>query len=293
MKGRGITMKKILVNEALVERDNVKIDIEDRGYQFGDGVYEVIRVYNGRLFTKDEHLNRLYESAEKISLTIPYPQETLSERIEQLIAVNQLQTGIVYLQITRGTAPRQHAFPSKETAPTFVAYTNEMSRNEAAMAKGAMGLLVEDVRWLRCDIKSLNLLGNILAKQKATEAGCIEAIMHRGETVMEGSSSNMFIVKAGQLLTHPATNLILNGITRQVVLKLCEENNIDYTETPFSVQELLDAEEVFLTSTTSEVIPLIQIDGKQISNGAVGPITKKLQQLFTKRIKVECGLTHV
>lgn len=278
-------MEKIIFNGEIVEKSEVNIDIEDRGYQFGDGIYEVIRVYNGHLFTKDEHIQRLYESAEKISIRIPFSKKDLMQRLEELVETNQLDTGIIYLQITRGTYTRQHGFPSEEIIPTYVAYTREMPTPQVSMDNGVKGLLVEDIRWLRCDIKSLNLLGNILAKQKAAEAGCYEAIQHRGEEITEGSSSNVFIVKDNCVITRPATNLILNGITRQVILKLCKENGIEYKEQIFSVNDLKQADEVFISSTTSEVMPIVQINELQINSGTPGKVTKKLQNLFKREIE--------
>ncbi|MGE8206273.1 D-amino-acid transaminase [Heyndrickxia sp. NPDC080065] len=278
-------MGKIIFNGKIVDRSEVSIDIEDRGYQFGDGVYEVIRVYNGKLFTKIEHVNRLYESAEKVAITIPYEKAELVQTLEELVAINNLVTGIIYLQLTRGNFPRQHGFPSSDVPPTYVAYTREMPIPQASLDKGVRGLLIEDIRWLRCDIKSLNLLGNILAKQKAAEAGCYEAIQHRGEEITEGSSSNVFIVKGNCLMTHPATNLILNGITRRVILKICKENDITYKEEVFTVNDLMNANEVFVSSTTSEVMPVVQVNDKIIASGTPGPITRKLQQFFKQEIE--------
>ncbi|PTY80074.1 D-amino-acid transaminase [Heyndrickxia sporothermodurans] len=277
-------MENIIFNGEIIERSKVNIDIEDRGYQFGDGVYEVIRVYSGKLFTKEEHINRLYESAEKISIQIPYEKLELIQTLEELVQVNQLDTGIIYLQLTRGSFPRQHGFPKSDVPPVYVAYTREMPIPKVSMDEGVKGLLIEDIRWLRCDIKSLNLLGNILAKQKAAESGCFEAIQHRGEEVTEGSSSNVFIVKDNCLITRPVSNLILNGITRQVIIKLCQENGISFKEEIFTIDDLLEADEVFISSTTSEVMPIIQVNEKVISTGKPGKITRKLQQLFQQKI---------
>lgn len=209
-------MEYVIVGGEIVDREIATVDIEDRGYQFGDGVYEVIRVYNGKMFTAKEHLNRLQESAEKISIQIPYQPSELEEMLKGLIEKNGLANGIIYMQFTRGTSPRNHAFPHN-VAPTFVAYTRKVDRPVSSMQEGIKAIFIEDIRWLRCDIKSLNLLGNLLAKQKAVEAGCFEAIQHRGNIVTEGSSSNVAIVKNGTVITHPANNLILNGITRQKV----------------------------------------------------------------------------
>ncbi|WP_456273680.1 D-amino-acid transaminase [Bacillus sp. AK031] len=281
-------MDNVILNGQIIDRDKAKVDIEDRGYQFGDGIYEVIRVYNGKLFTVDEHLERLYQSAEKISMAISYTLEELKGLFTSLVQRNNIKDGIVYLQFTRGVAARQHHFPDQSVNPAFSAYTKKMERPKEKLENGVQAKLVEDVRWLRCDIKSLNLLGNIMAKQEAAEAGCFEAILHRGDTIMEGSSSNMFIVKDGAVKTHPATNLILNGITRRVILEICKEQGITVKEEEFTIEELLAADEIFLASTTSEVMPIVKI-GNEFSLESPGEITKKLQSQFEAKIVEQCG----
>lgn len=286
-------MEFVILNGEFIERSEAKVDIEDRGYQFGDGVYEVLRVYNGKIFTAKEHLERLLKSGQKIDLNIPYTADELEKLIEELIIKNELELGIIYMQFTRGASPRNHAYPGAEVTPALSAYTREMKRPMNNMLHGVKSILVEDIRWLRCDIKSLNLLGNVMAKQKAAEAGSYEAIQHRGETVTEGSSSNIYIVKDGKVHTHPATNLILNGITRRKILEICTTNRIEVNETAFSLDDLQQAEEVFLTSTTSEIIPITEIEGKPVGSGIPGPVTKKLQELFEKEIERECGTFSV
>jgi D-alanine transaminase len=281
-------LDNVILNGQIIDRDKAKVDIEDRGYQFGDGIYEVIRVYNGKLFTVDEHLERLYQSAEKISMTISYTLEELKGLFTSLVQRNNLKDGIVYLQFTRGVAARQHHFPQSNVEAAFSAYTKEMERPKDKLENGVHAKLVEDVRWLRCDIKSLNLLGNIMAKQEAAEAGCFEAILHRGDTIMEGSSSNMFIVKDGAVKTHPATNLILNGITRRVILDICQEQGITVKEEEFTIEELLAADEIFLASTTSEVMPIVKVESGFTSESP-GEITKKLQSQFEVKIAEQCG----
>ncbi|MGG7621068.1 D-amino-acid transaminase [Bacillus coreaensis] len=281
-------MEYVIVGGEIVDREIATVDIEDRGYQFGDGVYEVIRVYNGKMFTAKEHLNRLQESAEKISIQIPYQPSELEEMLKGLIEKNGLANGIIYMQFTRGASPRNHAFPHN-VAPTFVAYTRKVDRPVSSMQEGIKAIFIEDIRWLRCDIKSLNLLGNLLAKQKAVEAGCFEAIQHRGNIVTEGSSSNVAIVKNGTVITHPANNLILNGITRQKVKQVCEQNQIPFEEREFTVEEVLRADEVFLSGTTVEVTPIVEVEKKKISEGTPGEVTKKLQQLIKDEIEKECG----
>lgn len=281
-------MEYVIVGGELLERSLATVDVEDRGYQFGDGVYEVIRVYNGRMFTGKEHLDRLHESAEKIGIKIPYETVELEQMLERLIEKNGLTLGTIYMQFTRGTSPRNHAFPSNVT-PTFVAYTRKVDRPVGSMEEGVKAILVEDIRWLRCDIKSLNLLGNLLAKQKAVEAGCFEAIQHREQVVTEGSLSNISIVVNGVVRTHPANNLILNGISRQKVKVICDRDGIPFIEEAFTVEELRKADEVFLTGTTVEVTPIIEVEKQLIANGRPGEMTKKLQKLLEAEIEKECG----
>ncbi|MGN7178796.1 D-amino-acid transaminase [Paenibacillus sp. FSL R5-0490] len=282
-------MEYVILNGDLIERSKAKVDIEDRGYQFGDGVYEVIRVYNGKMFTADEHLERLLESGKKIELNIPYSKDQLKQMLIEMIERNNLELGIVYMQFSRGTSPRNHAYPGADVAPVLTAYTRETTRPVESMRNGVKAILIEDIRWLRCDIKSLNLLGNIMAKQKAAQSGSFEAIQHRGDTVTEGSSSNIAIVKDGTLYTHPATNLILNGITRRKINEICRETGIALKESAFTKEDLLAADEVFMSSTSAEVTPIIEIEGKLIGNGSPGPITNKLQNLFEESIEKQCG----
>lgn len=282
-------MEKVIFDGQLINRSEASVDIEDRGYQFGDGVYEVIRVYNGKMFTSKEHLQRLFESGKKIGMDIPYGLDEIKAMLEDLIQANNLTLGTVYLQVTRGVAPRNHMFPSSDVKPMFVAYTREVARPEENMMNGVKTISVEDIRWLLCDIKSLNLLGNLLAKQKAADAGCFEAIQHRNGTVTEGSLSNVSIVVDGVVKTHPANHLILNGISRQVMLKTCEKAGIPFAEKSYTLDELKNADEVFLTGTTVEVMPIIEVDGQRIGNGKPGEITKKLQELFKAEIEEQCG----
>lgn len=281
-------MDYIVHNGALSKRETIAIDIEDRGYQFGDGIYEVIRIYNGKLFAWEGHSRRLFASAQKIGIEIPYSPKRLKEIIEELVLKNELTTGTVYLQFTRGVSPRNHAFPGKEVVPTFIAYTRESERPVVLMESGAEVCIIEDKRWLNCDIKSLNLLGNILAFEEAVKQGCKEAILNRDGMITEGSHTNVSIIKDGILITHPANNLILNGITRQLVLMLCEELSIPYEERPFTPGELMSADEVFLSGTTLEIIPVVKTNGQAVGK-APYTTTRKLQKAFLAKIENECG----
>jgi D-alanine transaminase len=288
-----MTEGTLFLNGDYVKRSGAKVDIEDRGYQFGDGIYEVVRVYNGNVFTMDEHMERLYQSADKMKLKIPFELKEFTSIVFKLIELNDVHEGIVYIQVSRGVSPRQHHFPAKDTAGSVTAYTKEFKRPVKSLDEGVTTTLVEDIRWLRCDIKSLNLLGNILAKEEAASGGHFEAIQHRGETVTEGSSSNAFMVKDGVVYTHPATNLILNGITRRVIKELADRNGVKFVEKIFTVDELLSADELFIASTTSEVMPVVKVDETVIGQGAPGPVTRKLQELFTERIEKDCKKLQV
>ncbi|WP_423798008.1 D-amino-acid transaminase [Neobacillus sp. SAB-20_R2A] len=273
-------MNYVLENDQIVPKEHVKTDFLDRAYVFGDGVYEVIGVYNGVPFKLDRHLARLQDSADQIQLTLPYNIGVLKEKLLQLQEKNHLVTGFIYLQISRGVAPRTHHFPKPEVLPKLIAHVTETTRlPEDFYTNGVKTMLVEDVRWLRCNIKSLNLLPNILAKETAVKNNCFEAILHRGETITEGSSSNVFVVKDNKLYTHPAKDFILNGITRSTVLEICKKNDMEVVETTFNKEFLLNADEAFLTVTFLGIIPIRQVDEKTIE---IGGITKKIQSELEK-----------
>lgn len=279
-------MNWILHNEEFIREEELNISKEDRGYQFGDGIYEVIRVYEGDLFTAEEHIDRFYESAEKIKITIPYTKDVFHKLLYDLVEMNEINNGQIYVQVTRGQATRQHHFPI-ETSPVVVGYTKTVERPLELMTNGVKATFIEDVRWLRCDIKSLNLLGNVMAKQEAHEKGCYEAILHRGEVITEGSSSNMYGVKNGIIYTHPATNLILNGITRRVILKLSQELGLEVKEEAFTKEQTKEMDEFFMSSTTAEIIPVVEIDGEKVGKGVPGELTKNLQHLFELNLKLK------
>lgn len=235
-------------------------------------------------FTYDEHIERLYASAAKIDLVIPYSKPELRALVDSLMKANNIGTGNVYLQITRGEqSPRNHVIPSTPPEAVLTASASEVPRDTTLFENGRKAILEEDVRWLRCDIKSLNLLGNSIAKNKAHQAGAFEAILHRGENVTEGSAANAYMIKDGKLMTHASNNLILEGITRQIILRVAEENGIPVVESGFTLTDLAAADEVFISSTTIEVTPIVEIDGKVVGDGKRGPITKKIARRLYKR----------
>lgn len=270
----------ILINDKLVSREEVTVDIEDRGYQFGDGIYEVVRFYNGKPFKLDEHLIRLERSAKEIRLSLPFPIEVVKMKTIELAEKNSLNNGIIYMQITRGIAPRNHAFP-QEAKSILTAYTKEIKDNKQDSLVGIKVITVDDIRWLRCDIKSINLLGNVLAKQQAIENGAKEAIQIRNGSITEGSSSNFFIIKDGKIYTHPANNLILRGITRDVIESIAKAKAIPFVEGEFSLEDVYNADEAFVASTTFEITPVIQINNIKLSD-EIGPITKVLLEEFNR-----------
>jgi D-alanine transaminase len=269
-------------NRFLAENE-VRISPEDRGYYFGDGVYEVFRVYGGRLFEAEAHLARLRRSADGIRLPLSHADGDWLPKLNELIRLNDLREGTLYLQITRGSAPRNHLFPSS-AEPVVMAYCTEVSRPLAAMEAGYAAITLPDTRWLHCDFKTLNLLANVLAKQAAADRGAADAILHRDGTVTESSASNVMIVRQGRLLTHPANQLILHGVTRAVVLRLAVQAGIPAEERPFTLEELFTADEVLLTGTTIEIMPVISVDGQRIGSGAPGPVTRRLQREFERLI---------
>ncbi|WP_342535943.1 D-amino-acid transaminase [Sporosarcina sp. FSL K6-3508] len=275
-----------------LQEEQMNLSMNDRGYVFGDGVYEVIKVYDGVLYTAEEHMERLLESAAKIRLTLPYTLEQLVGIAERLLQENELSVGHIYLQVTRGIAPRVHQFPDHSVSPVLTGYTVENPRPLEQLDKGAAMKSVEDMRWLRCDIKSLNLLGNVLAKQEAVEQGCQEALFVRDGIVREGSASNVFGIKDGILHTHPANNFILNGITRRVVLQLASDLSIPVQEKEFTLAEALAMDEFFFTSTNAEITPVVTIDRQPIGEGIPGPLTRQLQKLFDEQIPALVAAGH-
>jgi len=279
-----------LVNGNLVDLNENVVSMEDRGHQFGDGVYEVVKVYNGKCFALQPHLERLYRSLRAIRIPATYMLEELIEFHELLIKKSGIVEGKIYLQITRGGGPRTHGFPEKIVPCLTMSIRETAAVNHHIREQGVKVILIPDERWLRCDIKSLNLLGNILGKQRAKEAGCYEGVMIRDERITEGTSSNFFVVKDDVLWTSPATNLILKGITRTIVLeKLAKQLDITILEKPFTVNFVKGVSEAFLTGTSTEIMPVTAIDGSLVGDGTVGPITRSIQTAYTQLVDEECG----
>lgn len=277
-------MTKVLINEKLVDEQDANVPYNDRGYVFGDGIYEYIRVYDNNVFTAKEHFERLLRSAKEIGLELKYNVDELTELVQELLSTNGIVNGGVYIQVTRGAAPRDHAFPTPSVEANIMAFTKSYDRPYKLLEEGINAITTEDIRWLRCDIKSLNLLGNVLAKEYATKYNAQEAIQHRGDIVTEGSSSNVYAIKNGEIYTHPVNNYILNGITRMVIKSVAEEKDIPFNEEVFTLDFLKNADEIIVSSTSIEVMPVVKLSGENVGNGEVGSITKSLQEGFNRYI---------
>lgn len=280
-------MKKVFINHKLYDMENANTSIHDRGYVFGDGVYEVIRFYNGVLFKLDEHLERFKRSVQEIDVSFVFDMEKLKREMEFLIITSGYNSGYVYAQISRGIAKRDHVYIGREISePQYVMYVvQEEERPLESMEKGVKVLLTEDIRWSRCDIKSLNLLGSVMMKNEAAKRGAKEAVLFRNGIVTEGSATNVFVVKNGVLYTHPPDNFILNGITRLTVIQVAEKLGIQVKEVPFSVEFFRDADEAFTTASVSEITPIVsyeyEMNGEPLTfnmgNGKKGEVTARIQ----------------
>jgi D-alanine transaminase len=264
------------VNGNIMPIQDATIPIEDRGYQFGDAVYEYITSFNKRPFLLDEHLARLKRSMTELSFPL-VDMDTIRSAVLEIFDKGGYDNGDVYIQISRGVAPRDHAFPESNEIQ-FIMTVRETKRYSDEMhANGIKVITVEDQRWGRCDIKTVQLLYNALAKQKALDSGAYDAVFVGPDNVVrEGTSSNLFIIVDQTLITHPLTPNILPGITRACLLQICRERSIPFQERFFDTNELYAADEAFLSGTTTEVLPLIEIDGHPIGQGGIGAISKKL-----------------
>jgi D-alanine transaminase len=258
------------------------VHIEDRGFQFADGVYEVISVVGGHLVDEERHLVRLRRSLTELRIAPPMGDAALRIVIREVVRRNGVDTGIVYLQVTRGAAPREHAFP-KSAKPTLVVTSRRVRPPDPKLGQdGIVVITIPDIRWQRCDIKSVALIPNVLGKQQAREAGAYEAWQVDGDgRVTEGTSTNAWIVTAdNSVVTRAADSAILNGVTRLAVLDILAREGYRLVEQPFTVSEAKAAREAFLTSTTADLLPVVRIDGQPIGEGRPGPLSLKLRAAY-------------
>ena len=263
--------------------EECKISVLDRGFIFGDAIYELIPVYRSKPFYLDAHLKRLYRSLDQIQINNPHSEQQWTEIIKQLIDKSGLEQLYVYIQVTRGVAPRDHAFPAN-TAPTVFGMIGPWPpMNEDMLTKGLSVLTVNDMRWDRCDIKVTSLLANVMKKQEAIEHQAHEAILVRDGQVLEGSATNVFIVKNGEVTTAPKNHLILPGITRDLVVELIHELNIPLKEQAATETDLAQADEVWITSSTKECLPVTRVNNMPVGSGKPGELWKKVFDAYQLR----------
>ena len=270
----------VYLNGQWLPANEAKVSAFDRGFVFGDGVYEVIPVYGKRPFRLKQHLDRLKRSCDAILLTNPCKDTDWTAIIEKLIGESDAQDQMVYLQITRGVAPRDHAFP-ENVEPTCFAYGKALNFPDAkTQSQGVSAITTQDIRWLRCDIKAVALLANVILRQGAVENGAAEAILLRDESLTEGAASNIFIVKNDCIITPPKSELILPGITRDLVVELAHANNLCMEERAVSSEELATADEVWMTSSTKEILPIVSINNKPVGTGKPGSMHKRVLAIY-------------
>jgi D-alanine transaminase len=274
-------MDTVYLNRQFIPADRASISPEDRGFIFGDSVYEVARWYGGYFFDMESHTERLRRSL-RVTRIVWDEIDRFPAIAQELIHKNDLgaDCSLVYLQVTRGVAPRNHAFPDPAVRPTVFAFARRQSIGSLLSERGISLLLTEDIRWRRCDIKSTSLLANIIAYQEAHDKGFAEVCFVRDGLVTEGAHSNIFFVRNETVYTHPESAAILSGITRKNIISIAAENGIELLEEPISADMLAYIHEAFITNTSGEVIPVIKIGDQMIGEGVPGAITKKLQRLF-------------
>lgn len=285
----------VYLNGKYLNAEDATISVLDRGFIFGDGVYEVWRVVEGTLFEHARHERRLKNGLRTIEIPVPDRDvEALRGVAERLLKENDLTRGegTFYVEITRGAAPRTHAYPPKGTAPTIFGMVSRFEVPHALREAGAKAVTERDVRWLRCDVKTVQLLPNCMAKQKAQVAGALEAIFIRDGIVTEGTHTSVLGVKDGRLLTHPLGEMILPSVTRELVLEIAREQGVPVSETAFSEKELFALDELFVSGTTTDVTPIVAVDGKKIGNGKPGPISKQLYAGLQARLYSGAAVTR-
>lgn len=276
---------QVYLNGEFTRADEAKISVLDRGFIFGDGIYEVVPIYRGTAFRMAEHLDRLDRSLKALSIAQPMSREAWVNLVNELSRRADLPYCVVYLQVTRGVYKREHAFPKVDVTPTVFGMVTEFSPPTAEQREHGLRMIsIADERWLHCEIKSISLLGNVLARQQAAEAGVDEVIQFRDGFLTEGSASNIWIVSGGVLLAPPKNNLILEGVRYGLMAELADEAGVPFESRRISQAEVDTADEILVTSATKEVLPVTQLDGKLIGNGTGGPVYSKLRAAYDARI---------
>jgi D-alanine transaminase len=281
----------VYLNGTFVDHAEARVSVDDRGFLFADGIYEVIRVYGGRPFLAESHMERMARGLSAIGIDAGVIGR-LPDVAAKLMSANGVTDtdGTIYMQVTRGAAPRRHAFPA-DTAPTvYVAVKPYPRPPEQSFADGVAAITSPDTRWSRCDIKSIALLPNVLANQQAHAAGAFEAIFVRDGVLIEGSHSNLIGVVAGDVVTYPECNYILGGITRRLLLELARDAGLTVREAPIMTDRLDAIDELFLSGTTTEVMPVTRLDGRPVGSGKPGPVARALQRAYLERAGVAVAM---
>ena len=290
-------MSVVYLNGEYLPLDQAKISVMDRGFLFADGVYEVIPAYGGLLLRMQEHMQRLQNSLDAIRLQNPLSNQQWQEIIEKLLSDNPNagpgEDKYVYLQVTRGVAAkRNHGFPEEIKQTVFVMVNELPPVDKDELRAGVAAITLDDIRWKACNVKSISLLGNILLRQQAHDNNSAEAILINEGLVTEGAASNVFAVFDGVMVTPPTGSRLLPGITRDLVIELAAGNNIPYEERDFTEQELLTASEIWFTSSTKEILPVVELNGKPVANGQSGPIWEKMIDIYQAyKVKLRSGET--
>jgi D-alanine transaminase len=278
-------MEIAYINGQYLPREEINISPDDRGFLFADGVYEVAKWYAGFFFDMESHVTRLKRSLRELKIGWNFP-DMFPVISNELIRINNLESSyaLIYLQVTRGAAKRTHYFPSTEVIPTVYAFTWESTSEAVTVEKGVKVMLKEDIRWSRCDIKSVALLANTLSFQEAYEKGMNECIFVRNGYITEGSHSNIFFVIDGTLFTHPESNNILSGVTRKNILRLAKETGLKIREEALGLERLRSCQEAFITNTSAEITPVTEMEGITIGDGLPGPVSRLLRKKFDEEI---------
>ncbi|VAW93872.1 D-alanine aminotransferase [hydrothermal vent metagenome] len=270
----------VYLNGNFMPIEEANVSVLDRGFIFGDGVYEVIPVYAKRLFRLDEHLDRLSNSLDATRIPNPYSECDWKKYLSQIVMKHEEEDQSIYVQVTRGVAKRDHAFPVNMTPTVFMMSNPLQVTDVKTFNKGVSAITLDDIRWQYCNIKAITLLPNILLKQTAIDEDAQEAILVRNGEVTEGSASNIFVVIDGVIKTPPKSSRLLAGITRDLIVELANKNNIKCIESNFSQTDLSSADEIWLTSSTKEVLPIVKLNNEIIGNGKPGPISQKMYKIF-------------
>ena len=271
----------VFLNGKFLPLSKANVSVLDRGFLLGDGIYEVIPVYSGKLFRLDQHLQRLDDSLKGVQITPPYNHEEWEKILMDLVSRTEGDDQSVYLQITRGVAPkRDHEFP-KNITPTVFAMSNAFSLPDSGLLETGISVItLEDIRWRYCNIKAITLLANVLSRQQALDEGAMDAILVRDGDAIEGAASNLFIVKDNTILTPPKSEKLLPGITRDLILELAQANSIPYKEAIISEMDLESADEIWLSSSTKEILPVTLLNNKVVGNGKPGHVWQQMLSIY-------------